>query len=153
MPVPATARAAFDRQRVRQAKERLAAGEAWRDEGYVFSSTIGSALDPRNVTREFAQLRYPAGLPWLRLHDLRHAWATFLLGQGVEARMVMAILDHSTIRLAMDVYGHVHRGAEARRVGGDGPHARTVAMSGAGYRFGHFRPERPPRETHPPGRQ
>jgi integrase len=39
------------------------------------------------------------------MHDLRHAWATFLLSQGIEARTVTEVLGHSTTRL-LDVYGH-----------------------------------------------
>jgi integrase len=46
-------------------------------------------------------------LPWLRLHDLRHAFATFMLDQGEELRTVMDLLGHSTIRLTADTYGHV----------------------------------------------
>jgi site-specific recombinase XerD len=52
-------------------------------------------------------VRRPAGLEWLHLHDLRHAFATFLLDQGEELRTVMELLGHSTIRLTADTYGHV----------------------------------------------
>ncbi len=98
---------ALERQRWRQAKERLAAGELWEDQGLVFGSTIGTPMEPRNVNRRFEQLRDAAGLGWLHLHDLRHAFATFLLDQGEEWRTVMELLGHSTIRLTADTYGHV----------------------------------------------
>lgn len=52
-------------------------------------------------------MRKAAGLAWLRLHDLRHAFATFLLDQGEELRTVMELLGHSTIRLTADTYGHI----------------------------------------------
>lgn len=109
LPIPGLALGALDRQRARQAAERLAAGPIWQDNGLVFASVIGTLLEPRNVNRHFERLRDQAGLSWVwvRLHDLRHACATFLLAQGVEPRTVMEILGHSTIRLTMDTYSHV----------------------------------------------
>lgn len=118
VPMPATAVDVLTRHRERQAKERVAAGEVWQDNGLVFASTVGTLLEPRNVSRRFNQLRDRAGLPWLRLHDLRHGCATFLLAAGVEPRTVMEILGHATIRMTMETYGHVlperlHAAAEA----------------------------------------
>lgn len=107
LPLSDLAVRALESQRLRQAKERLAAGEAWQDLGLVFANTIGTAMEPRNVNRRFEQLRAAAGLEWLHLHDLRHAFATFLLDQGEELRTVMELLGHSTIRMTADTYGHV----------------------------------------------
>jgi integrase len=107
MPLSGLAVRALEQQRVRQAKERLAAGELWENLGLVFANTIGTASEPRNVNRSFDELRRTAGLEWLHLHDLRHAFATFLLDQGEELRTVMELLGHSTIRLTADTYGHV----------------------------------------------
>lgn len=106
LPLPETAVVALERHRVRQVAERLKAGAIWTDSGLVFTSTVGTPMEPRNVNRRFDELRARAGLPWLRLHDLRHGCATFLLAQGVEPRTVMEVLGHSTYRLTMDLYGH-----------------------------------------------
>ncbi|WP_462188400.1 MULTISPECIES: tyrosine-type recombinase/integrase [unclassified Frankia] len=46
-------------------------------------------------------------MPWLRLHDLRHAFASMLFAEGVAARTVMELLGHSTIQLTMNTYTHV----------------------------------------------
>jgi hypothetical protein len=35
----------------RQDAERLALGDAWREHGLVFASTIGTPIEPRNVNR------------------------------------------------------------------------------------------------------
>ena len=107
IPLPQFAVTAFSQQKVRQANDRRLVGQAWEDRGLVFTTEIGTPLEPRNVNRRFYAARSAAGLEWVRLHDLRHAFATFLLDQGEELRTVMDLLGHSTIRLTADTYGHV----------------------------------------------
>jgi integrase len=46
-------------------------------------------------------------VPRIRLHDLRHTCATFLVAQGVPLRAVMEILGHSGIAITSDTYSHV----------------------------------------------
>jgi integrase len=91
----------------RQDAERLALGVAWREHGLVFASTIGTPIEPRNVNRRWDELRQRAGLEGLRLHDLRHGCATFLLAQGVPARAIMEVLGHAEIGVTMNTYAHV----------------------------------------------
>jgi integrase len=107
LPIPSVALRALERQRESQERERGQAGPRWNNEhGLVFTSSIGTPMEPRNVEHAFHELRQQAGLEWLRMHDLRHGCATFLLGSDVEPRTVMEILGHSTFRLTMDLYGH-----------------------------------------------
>jgi integrase len=47
------------------------------------------------------------------LHDLRHAAATFLIAQRLPLRLVMEVLEHSTIALTANTYGHIERGMMA----------------------------------------
>ncbi len=93
--------------RERQNRERLTLGDAWRDHSLVFASSVGTPIDPRNVNRRWDDLRKKAGLDWLRLHDLRHGCATFLLAAGVPARVIMEVLGHSEIGVTMNTYAHV----------------------------------------------
>jgi integrase len=73
----------------------------------VFTSTIGTPADERNVRRVFEDILTNAKLPKLRIHDLRHTCATLLLVQGVHPRVVMETLGHSQISLTQDTYSHV----------------------------------------------
>ena len=59
------------------------------------------------VTREWDRLRDQAGLPHLRLHDLRHSCATILTALGVHPRVVMEMLRHSQISMTMNTYAPV----------------------------------------------
>jgi integrase len=98
---------ALKAHRKRQLEERLAAGNAWQDSGLVFTSPLGTALDPRNVTREFHAMLSTADVPAIRFHDLRHTAATLLLSLGVDPRTIMETLGHSQISLTMNTYSHV----------------------------------------------
>jgi len=89
---------------VRQKKERLKAGAKWQPSGLVFTSTIETALDDRNVRRAFMDVLTAANLPKMRIHDLRHTCATLLLAQGVHPKAVQSILGHAQISLTMDTY-------------------------------------------------
>ena len=106
---------ALKRHRTQQKKERLLAGGTWKDSGLVFTSTIGTPLDERNVRRAFEDLLSAAKLPKIRIHDLRHTCATLLLAQGIHPKVVQETLGHSQISLTMDTYSHVlpHLGKEA----------------------------------------
>jgi integrase len=93
--------------KTRQLEERLAAGEQWLETGMIFTSTIGTPLEPRNLNRQFTKLLEQLGLPHMRFHDLRHTCASLLLAQGVHPRVVMETLGHSRISETMDRYSHV----------------------------------------------
>ena len=99
--------AALREHRRVQIEERLAAGPAWDDMGLVFCNEIGHPLDPSFVGRQFHLALAKAGLPRLRVHDLRHTAATLLFERGVHPKVVQEMLGHSTIALTLDTYSHV----------------------------------------------
>lgn len=74
---------------------------------YVFTNRAGEFLDPRNVTKAFQLEVKRAGLPHMRFHDLRHAYATLSLTAGVPLRVVQEALGHTSIALTAAVYAHV----------------------------------------------
>ena len=105
VPVPPAARDVLRAHRLLIQAESSAA--SWQDFGLVFPSRIGTPIEPTNVNRWFRELRERAGLSWLRLHDLRHAFATFMLHQGADLRLIMETLGHSQISVTADLYTHV----------------------------------------------
>ncbi len=106
--LPAIAIAALRTHRAQQNAQRLALGDAWRDEGLIFAARNGSSLDFTNITRDhFAPLLKSAGLPPIRFHDLRHTTATLLLSQGTHPKFVQELLGHASVAMTIDRYSHV----------------------------------------------
>ena len=87
-----------------QATERLAVGTYWPEGDFVFTWPHGELVHPAIVTRTFKRLKESAGLPDLRLHALRHAWARHALDGGADVKEVATRLGHSSVRITLDVY-------------------------------------------------
>ena len=115
--MPVVLSEALRRWRVHQLEERLLAGDRWTDSGFVFTSAVGTPIEPRNFTRSFKQLLVKLGLPELRLHDLRHSCASLLLAQGATYHEIRDALGHSRVSTTMDIY--VHSMPEAKRGAAD----------------------------------
>lgn len=98
--------------RKRQAQEKLLMGEAYQDNGLVFCKEDGTPLDPREFTKRFQRLLEKAGLPKVRLHDLRHTHASLLLARGVHPKVVQERLGHSSITITLDLYSHLAPGLQ-----------------------------------------
>lgn len=94
LPVP---QALLERLRAHwqnQQEERALMGAGWNERDLVFPTETGVPPSPSNILRHFRLLLTCAGLPSVRLHDLRHTCAT-LLGERVGDRVIAAILGHT----------------------------------------------------------
>ncbi|MFE4589814.1 site-specific integrase [Streptomyces laurentii] len=103
---------ALQAHRTKQDEERLVAGAKWKPldhhpSGLVFTTATGRATDPRSLNRMLTVLCAKAKVRRVRVHDLRHTCASLLLAQGVDARIIMETLGHSTITMTLDTYAHV----------------------------------------------
>jgi integrase len=86
-------------------KQMLAEGHLG---GPVFCDTRGGYLRNANLRQNsFKPILKRAGLPSIRLYDLRHTCATLLLLADEPAKVVSERLGHSTITLTLDTYSHV----------------------------------------------
>ena len=91
----------------RQLEDIEQLGDLYRDHGLVFTSGVGTLINPTNLRRRsFALLLEKAGLPQIRFHDLRHTCAT-LLSRNVHPKYVQELLGHATVAITLDTYSHV----------------------------------------------
>jgi integrase len=102
--------AALRDHRQRQIAERLLLGAGFNDHGLVFCRPDGGPLHPERFSRTFMIEAAHAGLPVIRLHDLRHTWATLALSAGEHPKVVQERLGHANVSITLDVYSHVSEG-------------------------------------------
>lgn len=97
--------AALRRWRREQAEELLRIG--MRDPELVFTTEVGTPLNPSNVrNRHFLPILKRAGLPRIRLHDLRHTFVTLLIAAGASAKEVQELARHAQISVTLGTYAH-----------------------------------------------
>jgi integrase len=105
--------AVLGEHRARQNVERLAVGPAWDDAGLVFPDEVGGALSHARVyPRHFLRCVERAGVPPIRFHDLRHTFATVMLGRGVNVKVVSEMLGHADVAITLRTYFHVQPGMQ-----------------------------------------
>lgn len=91
-------------ERAAAEKDGLWKGNDW---DLMFTTSTGTPINPRNLQTTFDALLKWAGLPKVRLHDLRHSIASLLMAQGVSLALVSRYIRHANIKTTMDQYGHL----------------------------------------------
>ncbi|WP_323373629.1 site-specific integrase [Plantactinospora alkalitolerans] len=91
------------RQRTHR-ETRTGAGKVCHYSGYVFTGPDGMPLHPGYLTQRLRLLVDRAGLPPIRLYDLRHGAAPVARAAGADLKMVQDQLGHASMRFTADVY-------------------------------------------------
>jgi integrase len=90
-------------------EERLQFGH---DSEMLFAWPNGKPIHPDTITQWFAAHVRAANLPRLRLHDVRHSYASAALKTGVHPKVVSARLGHASVAFTLSVYSHVMPGMD-----------------------------------------
>ena len=94
-----------DYQHLQEERKRIL-GKAWKDSPYVFKMVTGSQMKPEWLSRSWNTLLEKNNLRHIRLHDLRHTCATYLLSIGTPIATVSRKLGHSDIYTTLNTYTH-----------------------------------------------
>jgi integrase len=113
-------RASLRTWRKTQMEERMLMGDGWQnDDNLVVTLADGRAPNPESFSNLFQNLTRRAGLRTIRLHDLRHSYATAALASGIPVKVVSQRLGHADVGVTLKVYAHV--------LPGDDIHAASAA--------------------------
>jgi integrase len=99
--------AVLQRQSRQQLDDATEWEAAWIGDGHAFARENGEPWNPNRITKLFDQVVRTVDVPRIRLHDLRHTWATLALRAGVHPKVVQERLGHANISITMDTYSHV----------------------------------------------
>lgn len=106
LPLLPETTAALKAWKAKQNAERLAWGAGWKDSGYVFTRENGEPWHPDRISKLFARAVAGAKVPRIRLHDLRHGFATYHVQKGTNVKVLQKLMGHSRIGVTLDTYSH-----------------------------------------------
>src|SRR5579859_5604834 len=97
---------ALKERRHQQDDDHSRAGTNWKGtaDGFVFTTTIGTHIEPRNVNRAFTGALKRAGFEHQSPHSLRRDFAGLLLTSGVASRVTQELMRHTRYELTANVY-------------------------------------------------
>ena len=73
----------------------------------VFTTPSGQPINADSLAKQFRSILDLAGVPRMRLYDLRHSAATIALAAGVSPKVVSEQLGHASTAFTLDTYAHV----------------------------------------------
>jgi len=107
LPLPQWPWEALKRFRAQQAREKLAAGEAYTDTGYVVVNELGITVNTRQLREHAYRTMERLGLRQVRLYDARHSCLTYLAVSGVPDVVLAAWAGHTNASFTKRKYVHV----------------------------------------------
>lgn len=105
---------ALQSHKIQQEEIKKEKGGMYKDNDMVFARADGNFEDPREVLRRFHKLLERAGVRKCRFHDLRHTFASILINDGEQMKIVQELMGHSTITTTMDIYSHISSESKER---------------------------------------
>jgi integrase len=83
-----------------------AGGELWTEHNLVFSTSVGTPMEPRSLNRHFDGIRTRAGYLHVRLPDFRHTVVSLLLQLKTPPPVVQRIAQHADLDVTLGIYAH-----------------------------------------------
>ena len=104
--LPVAAAEGLEQWRTEQKKTQLASKVWAGDLDLVFTTGVGTAIEPRNINRQWEKVCRAAGVRVIRLHDLRHACGSYLAAEKVAPKVIQRTMRHSRFSTTAEIYLH-----------------------------------------------
>ena len=105
----------LQKRRKEQIEQSFLAREAWqawhgskeKETALIFTTALGDPINPKRLYLHYKKIADKIGIPYSRVHDLRHTFAVLSLQNGDDVKTVQENLGHATASFTLDIYGHV----------------------------------------------
>ena len=106
VPIPSILTSDLKELELLRKKEKLKAGDAYKENNLLFPSEVGTHISARNLLRAWKSIFTYINIPYRKFHALRHTYATLLIKKGTPILTVSRLLGHTSIRTTQ-IYAHV----------------------------------------------
>ena len=76
--------------------------------GVLMRDKEGETVTPNAINKRLRKHLSELGLPRVRFHDLRHSYATIMMRNGINPKIVSTVLGHSSVDITLDLYSHCY---------------------------------------------
>ena len=101
----------LQKHREQQIKDNL-----YKADGYVNINIKGDIISASVLNKKFKKFLVDNNFHDMRIHDLRHSYATLMLEKGLQMKVTSQILGHSSVGITSDIYSHMQIGMQGRAV-------------------------------------
>jgi len=100
---------------------KLQGGPGFNDEGYVFCDEKGFPINLDTIYRYHRRfmerlIEENPDMPYVKLHGLRHSYASIAVNEGMQVKSLMGQLGHSEIKMTMELYSHAFEDVKRKEV-------------------------------------
>lgn len=106
IPLPPSIITKLKKHEFAQQEEKKKLDFLWQENGLVFTSEIGTNIEPRRMLDVFHRLLKEAGLQRRGIHALRHTFATRAIENGVDVKTLSELLGHEDVTTTLNLYVH-----------------------------------------------
>lgn len=107
LPLPTLLKSELLAMQQRNLAEAVSIGPCKTASPFIFATHTGKPFRPDSISQALKRAAAKAGLPDMRLHDLRHMAITYMLVEGIDPKTVSAMAGHATAQFTLNQYAHV----------------------------------------------
>lgn len=112
IPIPNTLAEILRKERLNYKTNKLKFGKDFVDKGYVISKPNGEPYKPDGISIHYERFMYKMeseyGIPYKSLHKLRHTYASLLIDNGTNPKVLQKALGHQDITMSLGTYAHAY---------------------------------------------